>query len=75
MLNACQKFYTGRECFSRLGQFWKLEPSGKAMAVAWDNLIKIGKANGKGMPNTAILDWEDRWFGVVSFEVLSPATG
>jgi len=81
MLNAYQKFYTEGECYSYGGQFWngvsrlidalraKLEPAGKTMAVAWDNLIKIGKANGKGLPNRAILDWEDRWFDVVPLEV------
>jgi hypothetical protein len=47
----------------------QLGPAGKTMAVMWNNLIKIGKANDKGSPSAAILSWEDRWFDVVSFEV------
>jgi hypothetical protein len=69
MLNAYKEFYTGRECYSYGGQFWngvaklidalkaQIQPPGGTMAVMWNNLIKIGKANAKGKPSAAILDW------------------
>lgn len=32
-------------------------------------MIKIGKEGEKGAPPQAILDWEEKWFDVVRFEV------
>jgi hypothetical protein len=81
ILKTYRGFYTSGHCYAYGGQFWNgvsklitaLEeqpgPSGKNMAVIWNNLIKIGKANAKGNPGATILGWEDRWFDVVAFEV------
>jgi len=81
MLQTYRTFYTSDQCYCYGGQFWngtsklidalraQLEPSGKTLAIMWNNLIKVGKADAKGLPSNAILDWENRWFDVVSFEV------
>lgn len=81
ILKTYRGFYTSGRCYAYGGQFWngvskligalqkQLRPTGKSMAVMWNNLIKIGKANDKGNPSAAILSWEDRWFDVISFEV------
>jgi hypothetical protein len=81
ILKTYKEFYTSGRCYSYGGQFWngvsrligaleeQLKPSGKTMAFMWNNVIKIGKANGKGKPSPAILSWEALWFDVVSFEV------
>ena len=39
------------------------------MQVIWNNLIKLGKANAAGKPCSVVLEWEDNWFDVVSFEL------
>ena len=81
ILKTYRRFYTSGECYSYGGQFWngvsklinaleeQIQPSGKTMAVLWNNLIKIGKANAKGEPSATTLNWQNRWFDVVSFEV------
>jgi hypothetical protein len=86
VLKVYRDFFTNGECYSYGGHFWNgtsrlmrdleahLRPSGKTIAVIWNNLIKIGKAKvgekpSAGTPNDAILNWEDRWFDVISFEV------
>jgi hypothetical protein len=80
VLETYREFYTSGQCYSYGGQFWnavsrltgalkeKLGPSGKTMAIMWNNLIKIGKAHDRGAPGAAILSWQDKWFDVVSFE-------
>jgi hypothetical protein len=65
---------------SHKGSFWngvskfkdaltKRLPPGKNVSVIWNNLIKIGKAQEKGAPEEAIVEWESNWFYVVLFEI------
>jgi len=82
LLMTYDSFYNTGYCYSRYGgAFWNgigefkrpldelLRPSGRAIQIIWNNVIKIGKANEKNKPSAAILEWEDAWFDVVRFEV------
>lgn len=86
ILKTYSDFYNSDHCYSYGGQFWngvskfrdamaeKLRPSGKTLSIVWNNLIKIGKAEGKGAPSEDALLWGDKWFDVISheMEVLKP---
>jgi hypothetical protein len=39
------------------------------MHLLWNNVIKIGKEGEKGAPPQVILDWQEKWFDVVRFEI------
>lgn len=81
LLKVYEGFYTEGQGYPHGGQFWngvkKLKGaleghpalSEKSVAVLWNNLIKIGKAKNKGMPNEAIREWQSRWFDVIAWEV------
>ncbi len=87
MLEKYQKFYNEGDCYTKQGgQWWngiknfkarlqeRSRSNGKSVHLLWNNLIKIGKKGEKGVPPQAIIDWQDKWFDLVRYEVceLSP---
>jgi hypothetical protein len=81
ILKTYETFYTERQCYRRGGHWWngikklvgvlegQTNASGKSIAVLWNNLIKVGEAEKKGMPTEGIRDWQRRWFDVTAWEV------
>jgi len=81
LLDIYHKFYNNGSCFSYSGSFWngvsqlksalrkKFGQSDQVQSILWNNVIKIGKANGKGTPSNEILKWQDTWFDIVLLEV------
>ena len=77
-------FFTTKRCFSYAGQFWngisrflkKLEEKnkGKSVEFIWNNVVKIGKSGGKGMPPEYIYQIEKNQFSILSkeIEILEP---
>jgi len=71
-------FNTGR-CFSYGGQFWngigrfltliKQKYPNKSIEFVWNNVVKIGKSNAKGIPPHAMYKIEQELFSVLEREV------
>jgi len=77
-------FFTTKHCFSYAGQFWngisrflkKLDEKNKEKPIEfiWNNVVKIGKSGGKGMPPEYIYQIEKNHFSILSkeIEILKP---
>lgn len=82
MLETYRGFYNEGHCYTKQGgQWWngiknfrtrlqeRCRSKGKSLHILWNNLIKIGKKGEKGVPPQAIIDWQDKWFDLVRYEV------
>ncbi|MFQ3578700.1 MAG: uracil-DNA glycosylase family protein, partial [Bacteroidales bacterium] len=79
ILDAYGDFYNKEKCFSYGGQFWngfsrfitlvsKHFPNKKARFL-WDNIVKIGKSEGKGFPPDYVYKMEREHFSVIKEEI------
>jgi hypothetical protein len=81
LIDTYKNFYLNGCCFIYNGQFWngisklkqKLEEhfsyTGRTVSFLWNNIVKIGKSGGKGLPSNEILQWQDNWFDILREEV------
>jgi len=75
-------FYLNGLCFGYGGQFWNgisklkqkfeahLTPTGRTVSSLWNNLVKIGKYENRGLPSEEIMHWQDHWFDIIREEVI-----
>jgi len=77
LLEVYDKFANGGGGFKYGGHFWNaIKHFQSCMAgieqstrFTSNNLVKIGKAWGKGRPPRQVLDWQESWFQIVKQEV------
>lgn len=74
-------FFVDRYCYTYGGQFWngikkledrlqdKAEEANKSVSLLWNNIVKIGKTTGKGLPSKEIIDWQEGFFRLIRLEV------
>jgi len=78
------EFFTTKRCFSCAGRFWngiasflkklKEKNKNKSIEFIWNNVVKIGKSGGKGMPPEYIYQIEKNHFSILKkeIEILKP---
>lgn len=84
LLSMYTDFFGTGYCFKYGGQFWnaiskylqavKDKYPGKTVSFVWNNLLKIGRANGKGAPPWTLIQIEQESFPVIQeeLEILEP---
>jgi len=84
VMNCYNEFFCGGKCWSYGGQFWngfsrfrtlfENRYPGKKIRYVWNNIVKIGKAEDKGMPPSYIYEIERNYFSVFKeeLEILKP---
>jgi hypothetical protein len=75
-------FYLNGLCLGYGGQFWNgisklkqkfemhLAHTDRTVSFSWNNLVKIGKYENRGLPSEEILQWQDHWFDIIREEVI-----
>jgi len=79
LLNGYDRFFNKQECFKYGGQFWNgvnrfisiLEEKfpDRKIRYIWNNIVKIGKPEGKGLPPAYIYNIEREFFPVIKDEI------
>ena len=79
ILDCYNKFYNSGKCWNYGGQFWNgfrkfwtmLEEKfpNKKIRYIWDNIVKIGKSDGKGFPPDYIYEVERNHFSIIKDEL------
>jgi hypothetical protein len=84
LLHTYSEFFGKGKCFRYGGQFWnavrdyvhsiKQMAPDKNVEFAWNNLIKLGKADSKGRPEADLIEFQRKEFPVIKreIEILKP---
>lgn len=79
ILQAYNNFFNSHYCFKYGGQFWngvsrflhlfKKEVPDQEISFLWNNVVKIGRSEGRGLPPPYVYDMEHKYFPVISKEL------